>query len=99
MRKLLLALVVIGIAIWQQGTAGQVGLAVSLAVLGAVSYLAPVAARKLSRTLLLVGDQFALRAGHSPGLARFLRRFPGSDLAVERLHLLAPPAPHLSVVR
>lgn len=91
--------VVIGIAIWQQGAEGQVGLAVSLAVLCAISYLAPVAARKLSRTLLLVGDQFALRAGHSPGLARFLRRFLGSDLAVERLHLLAPPAPHLSVVR
>lgn len=91
--------VVIGIAVWQQATTGQPALAGALALVGAVSYLAPVAGRRLGNHIILVGDQFAAETGHQQGLARFLRRFPDSDLAAERLHHLAPPAPRLSVVR
>lgn len=92
--------VVIGIAVWQLAVDnGLPVLAVFLGAVGALSYVAPVAARKLSRSLFFIGDQFAADAGHGPALARFLRRFPTDDLAVERLHRLAPPVPRLSVVR
>lgn len=91
--------VVIGIAIWQQAAAGRIWLTAGVATVGAISYLAPLAASRLNRALQLAGDDFAAANGHTTGLTRYLRRFPGDDFAVQRLHRLAPPTPHLSLAR
>lgn len=90
----------VGIAAWQMADSGlPVALSVVAVVVGVLSYLVPVARHRVWRALLLAGDDFASAAGHGPALLRFLRRFPDDEFLVGRVHRLAPPVPHLSVVR
>lgn len=90
----------VGIAAWQMADSGlPIALSVVAVVVGLLSYLVPVARNRVWRTLLLAGDDFASAAGHAPALLRLLRRFPDDEFLTGRAHRLAPPVPHLSVVR
>jgi len=82
--------VVVVVAVAQAVQAGHVGLAVTVAAIGAVSYALPVWERRWHGLLVRAGDGGVARAGLGDDLVVFLRTCPRSDTTRARLRALVP---------
>ncbi|MCB2176354.1 MAG: hypothetical protein KQH57_11145 [Actinomycetales bacterium] len=82
--------VVIAVAVAQALHAGHVGLGLGLVVVGACSYLLPVAGRRWQNELLTAGDRGLVAAGLGEHMAAYLRRCPQSATVRARIHALDP---------
>jgi len=97
-----LRVVVVTIAVVQTVQAGHVGIAVTTAAIGALSYALPVWERQWRDLLVRAGDAGVLRAGLGDGLVAFLRTRPRTDATRARLRMLLPSGlqrPALGLVR
>lgn len=85
-----LRVVVVDVAVVQAVQVGRVGLAVTIAAIGAFSYALPVWERRWHDLLVRAGDEGVARAGFGDGLVAFLRMCPRTDAARARLRALVP---------
>lgn len=87
--------VVVVIAVVQNVQQHQVGLAVLIGCLGALSYAIPVWERRWQQLMVEAGDRLAHTAGFSAPLAEFLRRCPTTAVPRSRIRGLqdAPSRP------
>lgn len=86
-----LRVVVVAVAVVQAVQVGRVGLAVTIAAIGAFSYALPVWERRWHDLLVRAGDGGVARAGFGDGLVAFLRTCPRTDATKARLRTLVPP--------
>ena len=77
-------------AVVQAVQGGRVGLAVTIAAIGAFSYALPVWERRWHDLLVRTGDRGVARAGFGDGLVAFLRTRPKTDATTARLRALVP---------
>jgi len=85
-----LRVVVVAVAVAQALQVGQVGLAVTIAAVGASSYALPVWERQWHDLLVRAGDEGVACAGLGDDLAAFLRTCPRTDATKARLRALLP---------
>ena len=85
-----LRVVVVAVAVVQAVQVGRVGLAVTIAAIGAFSYALPVWERRWHDLLVRAGDEGVVRAGFGDGLVAFLRTCPRTDATRARLRALVP---------
>ena len=83
--------VVVAVAVVQAVQVGQVGLAVTIAAIGAFSYALPEWERQWHDLCVRAGDGSVARAGFGDGLVAFLRTCPRTDATKTRLRALVPP--------
>lgn len=83
--------IVAGIAVIQVSAAGQWLVGGVVAVVAAVSYLAPVGERTWADRMREIGDMHVRRAGLARQLSSFLLREARSPQVFERVHLLSQP--------
>ncbi|WP_291800288.1 hypothetical protein, partial [Cellulomonas sp.] len=83
-----LRVVVVAVAVVQAVQVGRVGLAVTIAAIGAFSYALPVWERRWRDLLARSGDEGVVRAGLGDGLVAFLRTCPRSDATRARLRAM-----------
>lgn len=86
-----LRVVVVAVAVVQAVQVGRVGLAVTIAAIGAFSYALPVRERRWHDLLVRAGDGGVARASFGDGLVAFLRTCPRTDATKARLRALVPP--------
>jgi hypothetical protein len=85
-----LRVVIVAVAVAQAVQVGRVGLAVTIAAIGAFSYALPVWERWWHDLLVRAGDEGVVRAGFGDGLAAFLRTCPRTDATRSRLRARVP---------
>jgi len=86
-----LRVVVVAVAVAQAIQVEQVGLAVTIAAIGAFSYALPVWERRWHDLLVRAGDGGVACAGLGDDLVAFLRTCPRTDATKARLRALVPP--------
>ncbi len=86
----LLRVVVVAVAVVQAVQVGRMGLAVTIAAIGAFCYSLPVWERRWHDLLVRAGDGGVARAGFGDGLVAFLRTCPRTDATKARLRALVP---------
>ncbi|WP_146192436.1 hypothetical protein [Cellulomonas sp. WB94] len=93
--------IVAAVAVVQAVQVGRMGLAVTIAAIGALSYAVPVWERQWHDLLVRAGDEGVAHAGFGDDLVAFLRTCPGTDATRARLRALVPsgtPRPALGLV-
>lgn len=81
--------IVLSVAVAQAATGRQVGLALTTAVIGAVSYAFPPGERRWYEFLCRIGDAGVVKAGYGDALVAFLSRTDRSPAARARLRTLS----------
>jgi hypothetical protein len=97
-----LRVVVVTVAVVQATQAGQVGLGVTIAAIGAISYAQPRWERRWHDLLVRSGDEGVARADLGDGLVAFLRACPRTEETRARLRALVAAdrqRPALGLVR
>lgn len=82
--------VVVAVAVVQAVQVGRVGLAVTIAAIGAFSYALPEWERQWHDLCVRAGDGSVARAGFGDGLVAFLRTCPRTNATRARLRALVP---------
>ncbi len=82
--------IIVAVAVVQTITGGHLGLALSVAFIGALNYALPVWEHRWWELLVRAGDEGVAHAGLGDHLAAFLRTCPDSDAVRTRLRALAP---------
>ena len=85
-----LRVVVVAVAVVQAVQLGRVGLAVTIAAIGTVSYALPLWERRWHDLCVRAGDRGVARAGFGDDLVAFLRTCPRTDATRARLRALVP---------